>query len=297
MYSEMNWLQMCVSLIVLLSGIWFYRSFTKKVEGFQQKEPFILREDNDVYDDFYIPEHDKLFKTDMYSEDDVQTIILYTQPSIDTSSFLDVGCGSGSLLKKLQDKHFTVFGVDKSSSMVNHAKQNLNNDEIVCKDVLDDPMLYENKSFSHILCTHFTIYEIEDKTKLMRHCFHWLKSGGFLVVHIVDIEKFNMVVPNSELYSHMDVQQKRIRNTTIENEEYTYKNKYLDKNDATIQVEEFQKNGIVRQNERKLYFEKKENIIACALKCGFLVHADASYDKFDSQQYLVIFAKPQCGDC
>ena len=164
MYSEMNWLQMCVSLIVLLSGIWFYRSFTKKVEGFQQKEPFILREDNNVYDDFYIPEHDKLFKTDMYSEDDLQTIILYTQPSMYTSSFLDIGCGSGSLLKKLQDKHFTVFGVDKSSSMVKHAKQNLKSEEIICQDVLANPILYENKSFSHILCTHLLF--MKSKTKL-----------------------------------------------------------------------------------------------------------------------------------
>jgi hypothetical protein len=79
--------------------------------------------------------------------------------------------------------------------------------------------------------------------------------------------------------------------------DYSYRNEYITADTTWKQKEEFSCNGIVRQNERTLYMLSKHDIISIGLKTGFLVHAEVSYDKFDEHQSLVIFAKPQCGDC
>ena len=296
MENSMNWLQLSVFFLCVLSGIWIYRKFNSNntaQEGFSQYTPFELKMDNWVYDSFYAEEYDDLYDTETYADEDVAAIILYTHPSIYKSSFLDVGCGTGIAMQKLEQKHFATFGVDKSRFMVERAQERLQEGELICDDVLRDPMLYETGSFSHILCTHFTLYEIKDINTLFQHCFFWLKGGGFFIVHVVEPKKFNHIVPKSEMYKYTSPEEAaKITTTTIELDKYTYKNQYDMRGDnRCIQVEKFTTAHTTRQNEKEFFMHSKEEVTQKAMGLGFLVHAETQY-KSDPYQSLVIFAKP-----
>ena len=309
-YREQNCLQLIVIMAGVLIGLWYYRRVEGKsaVENFSQSKPYVLKEENDVYDSFYIDKYDDYFSTDKYNEDDLLTIIDKTQPLIKTSVFLDIGCGTGTLLKSLEDRHYKVFGVDKSAAMIEKARDKLVEGEVVCDDVLRDSMLYENNTFSHILCTHFTIYEVEDKLTFFRRCFHWLKGGGYFVLHVVDPEKFNKIVPKSELFDQ--VKKQKIKKTSMTFDDHVYTNAYEkttdndgndnNNNGKIIQVENFTSKNFTRQNRKTLYMTPKNELLSIVLKCGFLVHSETAYvgghHIKDEDQSLVIFVKPHCGD-
>jgi len=298
-YREQNYLLLMVILAIGLICIWYYRRVKTKstIENFSQLKPYVLREENEVYDSFYIDKYDDYFQTKSYSEDDLLTIIDKTQPLLKSSVFLDIGCGSGKLLKSLENKKYKVFGVDKSKAMIEKAKEVLTDGEVVCDNVLRDAMLYENNTFSHILCTHFTIYEVEDKNTFFRHCFHWLKGGGYFILHVIHPEKFNKIVPKSDLFAQ--VKQPIIKKTSMKFDEYEYSNTYENvENHKTMQVENFTSKIFTRQNRKTLYMTPKEEIISLVLKSGFIVHSESVYSNLikDVDQSLVIFVKPHCGD-
>ena len=302
-YEEEQWLQIFVLCMVILAGLWFYRRMFSydKQEGFEEQSASYVsknKECDEIYDGFYISKYDDLYRTDAYSENDYNVIVNVTLSKLSNPTFLDIGCGTGSLLKRLEEDGFSVFGIDKSRAMVEQAQTNLHRGEVIQDDVLRDPMLYENDRFSHILCTHFTVYEIENKQRLFRQCFHWLRSGGFFVVHIIEPEYFNMITPKSDLYSHIHQQDTRITKTVIEMPEFMYTNSYVfgNPNDSMTQIEKFEGRTKVRQNEKQLYMMSKEDIYSLALQCGFQVYAETNYSTIeDKHQYIVIFLKPMCG--
>lgn len=291
------WFNRVIMVMILLGGILMYRRlFPRQKEFFSQKSPFVLRQDNDVYDTFYLSYYDELHATESYCDDDITYITDMTSPD-KKSVFLDIGCGTGNLLKRLEDKDILAFGVDKSAAMEEASKKRVRFTEIYCVDVLADPMLYDNKTFSHITCTHFTIYEIENKEQLIKYCFNWLQCGGYFIVHLVDPDKFRKVSPSiatdDELWP-------TVTKTNIINQEYTYRSEFKPKNKNYLFTETFTDKYTekVRQNQSNLFMETKQNIVNMATKCGFILHKETVYKNKikDPHQYLVIFVKPTCGD-
>lgn len=294
--TESYWLNRVILVVIFLGGMILYRRlFPKQKEYFSQKSPFILRQDNDKYDSFYLEYYDELNATESYCEDDLLFITETTAPD-EKSVFLDIGCGSGILLGRLEDKNILAFGVDKSAAMEKACQDRLKYTEIYCVDVLADPMLYDNNTFSHITCTHFTIYEMENKEMLLNYCFNWLKCGGYFIVHLVDPDSYRKVLPSV----HVDEELwPTIMKTNIENNEYTYRSEFKPKNKGYLFTETFTDKYTekVRQNQINLIMETKQHITDLATKCGFLVHKESTYKNKikDPHQYLVIFIKPMCG--
>jgi SAM-dependent methyltransferase len=283
-------------LLIFLLVIWLIRYYTgdKTTEGFSQAAPFVLRQNEHIYDPFYLQYYDDLYASELYSDQDMSSILQYTNPT-NKSIFLDIGCGTGILLQKLEDKGYLAFGVDKSHSMVQKATERLKQSEVQCDDVLRDPLLYENNTFSHIVCTHFTIYEMKDKKVFFKHCFHWVQGGGYLVVHLVEPAQYKKVVPSTDLSTSSSA----IVKTKMDFKDYHYTNEFQTKEDEYTQLETFTDahTGHVRKNEKRLYMESKSDILLLAMECGFLIHAETTYvDKLkDEYQYLVIMVKPLCG--
>lgn len=264
-------------------------------EGFSQSSPYVLRENNSIYDTFYLDYYDDIHGSEKYSKHDIKTIIELTTPIEGKSTFLDIGCGTGYLLRELENRNHVSFGVDISPTVVEKASENTNS-EIQCADATKDPMLYENNTFTHITCTHFTLYEIENKRTFLRHCFFWLQCGGYLIIHCVEPSQYKKTAPLIDLSTVNSSQE----TTKLYRDNYDYVQKYIESGSTINQIETFTDKitGHVRKNEKRLYMESKEDILNLAKECGFVFYGESQYKDTleDEYQYLIVLLKPLCGD-
>ena len=278
-----SWFVIMIILLILLVILQTARKSTK-YEGFQQKEPFTIQRGTNVYDGFYSEIYDRLYNTKTRSEKEAIEIIKSTQPDKEHSMFLDVGCGTGCLVDVLKTQGYNAIGVDKSSAMIETGKERHSS----CKNSIQtgdatDPMLFERGIFSHVLCMERTVYEMQDKVTFLRNCKHWLQTGGYLIIHLVEPDKFNAIVPlgrPSGLFSEKTEAKtadgKRITDTAIDFIDFKYKSAYdfsqLEKKGVVTQTEKFIDSGTnkVRQNENTFYMSSPRSILEDARYCGFV---------------------------
>jgi len=260
------------------------------VEGFTQTTPFLLKRNDDVYDDFYSEIYDDLFRNDKKTNYIIHGIINVTKPSPNHSIFLDVGSGTGENIIKLQNNNYNVFGVEKSHAMVKVSNKkcgctkeyNKNVDQEIIKygNVLD-PMLYEHSTFTHILLLNETIYEFQDKKKLIHILRGWLKRNGFLIVHIVSRKKYTQESIQEKDFNGVNYKASYIHNVGgTEQNEIVFQEKITDK-----------KTSYTRQNEKTLYVEDLLDLVQDIKHEGFIVHGiiDLKPITKDQYQYLYIF--------
>jgi len=278
-----GWLLLAIILLILLVIIQHNRK-TVKYEGFQQKEPFTIQRGTNVYDEFYSEIYDKLHKTESRSEKEAAEIINATQPDKENSVFLDIGCGTGCLVNALKTRGYNAIGVDKSSAMIETGKERHDAaKQHIKKCDATDPMSFDRGTFTHILCMNRTIYEIEDKVAFFRNCKHWLQPGGYFILHLVEPDKFNAIVPlgiPSGLFRNKDEAKtpdgKRITDTAIDFIDFKYKSAYdfgnLEKNGVVTHTEKFidATSNKVRQNEHVMYMSSTASILEETRFCGFL---------------------------
>lgn len=285
-------------LVVLsLAAIVFqiYKAAIPKLEGFAQIEKFVLKKDNAAYDDFYAKIYDSIHLPDARIDKELVKIMDATSATED-SVFLDVGCGTGCATNALIKSDHIVFGVDKSVAMVNAAKSKYGDSLPVRQGDVCEPMLFDPRTFSHILCLYFTIYEIQDKPVFFTNCRYWLKNGGQLVLHLVDKKRFNTVVPvghpmlvdNPQKYV-----KERITKTNVDFGDFKYQAKY-DIPDKCIKAEMCETFTDVatqnrRQNDRTLYMEETDDIIKMAQRCGFSLHGRIDMGAIINDEYQFLY--------
>ena len=127
----------------------------------------------------------------------------------------------------------------------------------------------------------------------------WLMPGGFLIVHLVDRETFDPILPpGNPLYivSPQKYSKERITKTKVTFDDFVYNANFdLDENNniATFS-EKFKFNdGHTRKQEQKLYMEDTSTIVNMAQDCGFILHGKIDMVKCAYEhQYLYIFIKP-----
>ena len=147
---------------------------------------------------------------------------------------------------------------------------------------------------------YFTIYYIKDKTTFFQNCFKWLKYGGYLLVHVVDRNNFDPILPpgNPLLYvSPQRYAKQRITSTKVKFTDFSYNADFQldDEKDIAKFVEKFKndKDGKVRKNEHILYMPDVQVITDEAQACGFII--EAQIDLLQCQyeyQYIYVFRKP-----
>ena len=258
-----------VVLAILAVTMTLFRQ--KMTEGFTQTERFALKTDGDSYDDFYAKVYDRIhLPADRVNSELTQ--ILKLTGADDNSVFLDVGSGTGETLRHLADSGAQCVGIEKSAAMAAQSKEKTDA-PVKVADVLE-PMAFERASFTHILCLYQTIYEIANKPAFFTNCRYWLRGGGYLVIHLVEKDRFNTVVPvgtpplidNPQKYASQ-----RIVRTEVDFGNYEYVAKYdiCDKCSTFVETFTDGPSRNVRQNERKLFMEREQDILAMAKKCGF----------------------------
>jgi len=301
-YKKMsNFGKILLFIAMLLIIIVFFKSLNlqlEKREGYETNDKFLFKTGNDVYDDFYSGIYDYLVFNQIKTEFEVGKIISSTKPT-DTSIILDVGSGTGHTVNELSAKNLkNVMGIDISPSMVNEARKNYPNLNFKVGNVLDDSQ-FNHQSFTHILCLYFTIYYFKDKRRFFDNCMDWLMPGGYLILHLVDREKFDPILPpGNPLYivSPQKYAKERITKTKITFNDFVYNSQFnfdKDNNIATFD-EKFKFNdGKTRKQEQVLYMEDTEDILTIAQQCGFILQGKIDMVKCAYEyQYLYIFTKP-----
>ena len=123
---------------------------------------FVLEIQEFSYDPFYAEIYDQLHPVSNHSvEQMIDYIEKETQPSIEQSLFLDVGCGTGKCLYQLQQSGYQVIGIDQSIAMIEEAKEICGSKTpIHNKNILSSPRIFEENTFSHIYSQMFFIFQI-----------------------------------------------------------------------------------------------------------------------------------------
>ena len=287
---------MFISLLLLL--VLVFKGFDKKKEGFEQRDAFLIKSGSDIYDDFYSDIYDYLVFNNLKDDYEVGYIMNSLSAS-SQSKILDIGCGTGHHVSSLGAKGLDVLGIDISPSMIKKAKTNFPDYKFNVGDALNNH-LFESNSFTHILCMYFTIYYFKDKTLFFNNCFKWLMPGGYLIVHLVEREHFDPILPPGNPLIYISPQRyakQRITSTKVKFTDFSYSADFkLDEdNDKALFVEKFKNDsdGKVRKNEHTLYMPNVQQIVDEAQSCGFILESKADLLQCQYEyQYLYVFVKP-----
>lgn len=293
----MLFLVLFLILVVIFKGDkWITREGYQNGDNITQKEIFVFKNDAELYDEFYADIYDFLVYSNIKTDYEVGAIIDKTAPT-ERSIILDVGSGTGHHLAKLAEHNLRVVGIDASPAMVSKAKENYPDYTFVVGDVLNNSQFPYN-TFTHIICLYFTIYYFKDKQQFFNNCKDWLIHDGYLIVHLVEREKFDPMLPTGNpLYvvSPQKYAKNRITKTKITFDKFVYESNFeLDKerNVASF-VEKFKFNdGKTRKQEHTLYMEPHDQIVQMAQDAGFIIKGvvDLVYTAYE-YQYLYIFVK------
>lgn len=265
-------------------------------EGFEGGA-FSSKTGADVYDEFYASVYDHLVYNQTHNDFTVGEIISKTAPSA-ISVVLDIGSGTGHHVAQLgAQTKAKVEGVDVSGAMVKKAKENYPESTFKQGDVLD-PYLYQPGTFTHIMCLYFTLYYIEDKGALFANCWRWLRPGGVLIVHVVDREKFDPILPVSNplvMVSPQRYAKNRIMTSKVRFEDLKYMGTFEQTGDKGRFKEKFEDmGGKVRENEHVFYMETETDIMKMAEAEGFMIDGKVEMIKAGYEsQFLYILRKPE----
>jgi SAM-dependent methyltransferase len=281
----------------LLIMVVFFRTLKPVKEGMVTSDKFLFKQGTAVYDDFYAGIYDYLVFSGFKNDFEVGEIINTSTPN-DVSVIADIGCGTGHQSGILHSKGLKVIGVDISPSMINKAKENYPDLDFKVGNALDNG-LFKMNSVTHILCLYFTLYYFKDKRHFFDNCMDWLMPGGTLIVHLVDRESFDPILPpGNPLYivSPQKYAKERITKTKIVFNDFEYSANFnLDPGtDLAVFEEKFKFNdGKVRKQQQTLYMEDTSAIVNTAQQCGFILQGKIDMVKCAYEhQYLYIFTKP-----
>jgi SAM-dependent methyltransferase len=292
------WGKVLVFIVMLLLLMLVFKGIKDNKEGFEQQDSFLLKSGTNIYDDFYADIYDYLVFNNLKDEYEVGQIINKTNPSSE-SKILDIGCGTGHHVAALASKGLDVLGIDISPSMINKAKENYPDYNFKVANALNGGD-FEPNTFTHILCMYFTIYYFQDKKMFFDNCFRWLMPGGCLIVHLVDRENFDPILPPGNPLMFVSPQRyakKRITTTKVKFNDFAYNADFQldEQNNIAKFVEKFKddNSGKVRKNEHTMYMPDKTEILDEAQASGFII--EGQIDLLQCQyeyQYLYILLKP-----
>ena len=203
-------------LTIIILILKYINNYYDSKEGFSQCSSFSLKTNNDIYDEFYVNIYDTLHKTSNNTEYEYYSILKTTQPD-ENSVILDIGSGTGNLLNKFDENGYNAHGLEKSKDMIEYSK-NKNKLLSIRQGDATDPMTFDKGTFTHICCLDFTIYHIKDKKIFFRNCYNWLLPNGYLILHLVNKEKYDTSVKSANPFlsdNPQNYSKKRILNTNI----------------------------------------------------------------------------------
>jgi SAM-dependent methyltransferase len=283
-----------IFLAIILSLVIMFKS---SKEGMIDNTKILIKSGDAIYDEFYANIYDYLVFSTAKNDFEVGTIINSTNPT-EASVIADIGCGTGHHVHALNSKNLKIIGIDKSPAMIEAAKERFPDSSYMVGDALDNG-LFKTDSLTHILCLYFTIYYIKDKRHFFDNAMTWLMPGGYLILHLVERETFDPILPpGNPLYivSPQKYAKERITDTKITFEDFVYSSKFnleKEKDIATFDEKFKYNDGKVRKQQQVLYMEDTSNIVNMAQDVGFILQSKIDMVKCGYEsQFLYVFVKP-----
>lgn len=291
-----SWTKCLVIVIIILLTTLVTKN--PQIENFSSIKKFVSKTNNQIYDKFYAEVYDEMIFDNTKTQYEVTEIMSQTNAQ-DSDLLLDIGSGTGKHVDVFNKKGLKAEGADKSLAMVEYARKQFPKYKFHHSDATSS-MDFNHNKFTHISCLYFTIYYIKNKSKFFSNCYDWLKPGGFLIIHLVNRNKFDPILNAADPLQMVSAQKyakRRITSSYVRFFDMDYKADFkLDtKNDIAVFVEKFVKdNGETRYNEHKLHMPSQKYILSIAKSKGFnlfkkidLVNIQYEY------QYLYILQKPE----
>jgi SAM-dependent methyltransferase len=275
-----------------------------KTEGFAQKDNFVLKCGNNTNDEFYSNNYEKIHKPKTHLLEEIDLILKTTQVSLQ-DVILDIGSNTGYVVNELTQRGYNIYGLTSSPQLSNYCKTKYPDAIVKYGDILNS-MEYDKGVFTHIFALYYTIYNFKDKSAIFRNCYSWMKPGGYLVIHLVDVQKFDITTPIAKDVIFGSIQKqhhaKNIQKETHRTTEYevdlidmNYKSSYNFNNNEVVVIETMKDKMTdkIRQNEKTLYMEPIEQILKLAQQCGFIAKSTLKLKKIldDEYQYLYILER------
>ncbi len=283
---------LAVLVICLLVLYVFHLAHTKLIsvqEGFEQSKPYILKENQNVYDSFYAEVYDLIHRCMQTSKIDLKVILKETSPT-GTSSILDIGSGTGCFIKNAQDLNLKVTGVDISSEMLEMAKQKgIPANSIVNGNALH-AVTFPKQSFTHVYCSYNSFYQwtTAEKTVLLQNIYHWLKPGGYFCVRIVDPDKIKLLSTNPlYLEKEPEILFPEFKYRVSHTKGTQYPEHYVNE-----KIQDYS-TGHIRENEIVYFIESIDESLAQIEKEGFLekTHVGVSTHSESPDEWIYVFQK------
>ena len=292
------WHRSLLFLAVFLLISILFNKIHKTKEGFHQNEKFLEKNGDDIFDGFYVALYDSLYKST--AKDNFEIAVIENNTNMNSKSkILDIGSGTGNLVGYFSSVGKDIHGLEKSDAMIKKSKEKYPNALFKQGDALVT-ITYPNNTFTHITCMFFTIYYIENKLRFFSNCMEWLKPGGYLILHLVDRERFDPIVPAADPLIMVSAQKhakERITKSYVKFHDCEYKSNFsLNKKDDLATFVEKIKNdsdGHIRQNNHKLYMMPQKEILKLAKDVGFIMQSKTEMKKCQYEhQFIYVLTKP-----
>lgn len=302
-YSVEMFILLLLLIFVWIFSIWWKRKYGWKSkilpsEGFSQDRSYVLNQSS-IYDDFYVEIYDSLMLSGEMSSYTWNAFKKAVQP-YSSAKFLDVGSGTGSMVHTVATSGYSCIGVDTSEAMIRHSSEKYPTLEFLRASVMD-PMLFQRDAFFGVFCLGMTVYEWTDSQKFQffKNSYFWIRPGGYLLLHLVDVEHFSSDVP-----SHGSFKGFSYRNSIDMADDSSNVGLDSDSNmdsessscSCSVRRETFVDlaTGNVRENEMDLYLLPEKELLRLAQRAGFLMagkwNLGSSVYK-DKYQYLYLLER------
>jgi hypothetical protein len=146
---------------------------------------------------------------------------------------------------------------------------------------------------------YFTIYYVEDKSRFFRNAMNWLMPGGYLVIHLVDRDLFDPILPPANplvIFSPQRYAKDRITKSRVKFDKFSYTANFELDNKTNLAKfkEKFEFNdGKVKKQEHKMYMPSQNEIITIAQEMGFILQGVIDLISIGYEyNNLYIFVKP-----
>ncbi len=294
--KKISTLEIILFVLIISLGIVIFCKNNK--EGFIDEKPsFVKHTGIDIYDDFYSEVYDQLVFDKIRRDYEIECIFDnndYKDPFV-----LDIGSGTGHHIDSINKLKIKCLGIDNSKSMIQKAKSNYPNGRFKHANILES-ILFPHDTFSHILCLYFTIYYFKNKRLFLQNCFNWLQPNGVLVLHLVNMKKFDPIVPTAKNARFIN-DKSRPTQSEIAFELFDYKSEFIIDDEIKTNVNnavfketfKFHDSKKTRINEHHLFMEPQESILAIARDIGFILQSQTEMLEIDyNYNYIYTLQKP-----